>query len=102
MAVHVEETPLSSAARSPEVLHCTAAEVRRGDQVAFVSADPGGHVAGEATEGRMSKDGSTVALVVGECLHVVASRHAVIVIRFHTANGEGAAPQGSGEARQTP
>lgn len=102
MTVRVEKTPPASAPQSPEVVDCTAADVRRGDQVAFVSADPGGDVAGRITAIRMSRDGSTVALVVGNAVHFIASRHAVIVIRFRTATGGWTASQGLGGARQTP
>ncbi|MEX2620893.1 MAG: hypothetical protein WD250_11820 [Egibacteraceae bacterium] len=85
MAVGVAEP---SRLQSPAVLRCAAADVRAGDQVAFVSADQGGHVAGGITGRRASEDGSTVALVVDGRVHHVASGHTVVVIRFGTEDGQ--------------
>lgn len=81
MTVDVEETPTRQA---PEVLRCAAVDVRRGDQVAYVSADHGGHVAGGITGRRTSADGGTVTLVVDGHVHCVSSRESVVVIRFAT------------------
>lgn len=72
---------------APEVLRCAVADVRQGDQVAFVSAGQGGHVAGEVTGRRASKDGSGVALMVDDHVHHVSPGHMVIVIRFRTEDG---------------
>lgn len=82
MAVGVADPPVL---QSPAVLRCAAVDVRAGDQVAFVSTGQGGHVAGGITGSRTSEDGSTVALMVDDRVHHVASGHTVVVIRFRTA-----------------
>ncbi len=91
MAVGVVEPPTL---QSPAVLCCAAVDVRRGDQVAFVSAARGGHVAGGITGRRASEDGSTVTLVVDDRVHHVASGHTVVVIRFRTATSRWAESDG--------
>lgn len=67
----------------PQVLRVAAADIERGDQVAFVAPDgehqP--HVAGGVTGVRCSRDGATVAVVVANRVHFVPADHRVVIIR---------------------
>lgn len=83
-------SPPRSPPQPPQVLRTAAADIRRNDQVAFVSPDgPDGdgaaHVAGEVTGMRHDPRGSTVYLVVENRVHVVPRDHGVIIVRGATA-----------------
>lgn len=91
MAVDAERTPTLE---PPEVLRCTADDVQRGDQVAFVSTDDE-HVAGEVAARRADRQQATVALVVDNRVHFVASCQSVVVIRDRAATADRLAASGS-------
>lgn len=80
-------SPPRTPPQTPQVLRTAAADIRRNDQVAFVSpeGDGGVHVAGEVTGMRQDPRGSTVYLVVENRVHVVPRDHGVIIVRGPTA-----------------
>lgn len=73
----------------PQVLRTAAADVKRGDQVAFVSPDgeAAEDVAGEVTAVHRDPDGATVAVVVSNRVHFVPSEYRVIIIRSPDFSG---------------
>lgn len=68
---------------TPQVLCTDATGIRRGDQVAFTSADGEcpEDVAGGVTGVRHSPDRSTVTLIVANRVHFLPPDHEVIIIR---------------------
>lgn len=88
MAVDVSPGP--SSPLGPDVLRAAAADIERGDQVAFVSPEgpDGDHVAGEVTSVRRAHDGTAVAVVVANRVHFVPADHHVVIIRGLTSSLE--------------
>lgn len=68
--------------QSPQVLRAPAAELQRGDQVAFVSpdGDRSADVAGEVTAIRRDPWGA-VFVVVENRVHVLPADHGVVIVR---------------------
>lgn len=81
--MHLLSVEPVSPPQSPQVLRTAAADIQRGDQVAFVSPDGAAaeDVAGEVTAVHRDSTGGMVGLVVSNRVHFVPSDYWVIIIR---------------------